>query len=113
MTTSMVRVSVTIDAAPDNTSEVVRRFNESFYPAICTQSGFLECVLLRETHRRNSDDLQHLRMDISFRSEQERLNWVETELHDDVFALLVQDAVNYEALHLSSVAEPPGTGDER
>ncbi|WP_457963928.1 hypothetical protein M1E17_20970 [Arthrobacter sp. D1-29] len=104
MTNVMVRVSVSMVVAPDRTSEVIRRFDESFFPAISAQDGFLECVLLRETDRADSGDLQHLRMDISFSSERQRLNWVETELHDDVFALLVQDTNSYEALHLSAVS---------
>jgi heme-degrading monooxygenase HmoA len=111
MTNAMVRVSVTMVVAPDKTNEVIRHFDESFYPAISAQDGFLECVLLRESDRADSSDPQHLRMDISFSSERQRLSWVETELHNEVFALLVQDAYSYEALHLFAVSAPGTTGE--
>ncbi|TLM81978.1 hypothetical protein FDW83_14720 [Pseudarthrobacter sp. NamE2] len=110
MTGAMVRVSVAIIVAPAKTSEVSRRFDEFFYPAISRQAGFLECVLLRETDRNDTSGDQHLRMDISFSSERERLDWVETDLHDEVFGLLVQEASKYEALHLSAVSAPGRTG---
>lgn len=110
MTGLMVRVSVMITVVPEKTSDVVRRFDESFYPAISRQAGFLECVLLTETERSNTSGDQHLRMDISFSSERERLNWVGTDLHDDVFGSLVEDASNYEPVHLSALSAPGRAG---
>ncbi|MFD2093189.1 hypothetical protein [Blastococcus deserti] len=94
---SLVRVSVTFLVARDSVAELRRAFTDNFAPAISAQQGFLECLLLAATE---GGDAPRLRLDITFRTEDERLAWVQSDLHDKVFEPMAALASSWHVDHL-------------
>ncbi len=97
---SLVRVSVTFVVAAESIPELRRAFTDIFTPAVSAQQGFLECLLLTPTE---DSYVSRLRLDITFRTEGERLAWVRTDLHDKAFESMAALASSWSVDHFIHV----------
>jgi hypothetical protein len=95
----MVRVSVSFVVPPPQKKAFKTHFQSAFLPAISSQRGFMECLLL------SPDDTPEscLRLDITFASSEEQRAWVADPLHDQVFGPLsdLAETVEVERLTVS------------
>lgn len=85
---STVRLSIDCNFDANHRMEFLRVFSEDFYPAISSQDGFIECLLLTKSDELSDECLGTIRIDITFNSELERQNWVASEIHQKVWGRL-------------------------
>jgi len=76
----MVALHVDLQLKPGAGPELEKTFREAFRPAISAQPGFSRVALLRST-----SEADRYRLVIEFQSEELRLNWVATDVHQQVW----------------------------
>jgi len=75
----MVALHVDLQLKPGAGPELEKTFRDAFRPAISAQPGFSGVALLQAT-----SEADGYRLVIEFQSEELRLNWVATNLHQQV-----------------------------
>lgn len=76
----MVALHVDLQLKPGAGPALEKTFRDVFRPAISAQPGFARVALLKSVSEADS-----YRLDIEFQSEELRLNWVATGLHQQVW----------------------------
>jgi heme-degrading monooxygenase HmoA len=79
---SAIQLHVDLDVDPMLEQQLLGAFRDIFAPAIRTQPGFLDVRLLRP---RSQETGLNYRLLISFQSEEQRKQWVATDLHQEVW----------------------------
>jgi hypothetical protein len=87
----------------DNERAFLESFQKLFLPAISSQDGYLDCLMLVVTEEPKIGELLRYRIDITFASEPQRQKWVKSKLHEDVFGQLSALTSEYSAVHLTKV----------
>ena len=75
----MIHLHVDFDLDPALEQQMLTAFRETFSPAIRKQPGFVDVQLLRESAGVN------YRLLIAFESQEQRQQWVESPLHQEVW----------------------------
>jgi len=101
VSSQLVRLNVNCNVSHANDAAFQAAYNENFYPAIITQSGYLECLLLKATEDSKDLDPIHYRLDITFASEAERATWVAKDIHQEVWGKLSGTMKDFNVLHLT------------
>jgi heme-degrading monooxygenase HmoA len=78
-------VELHVAIAASDSAALEKVFFENFYPAVSSQPGFRHCNLLKVPNREGSYVLT-----IAFESEDLRLRWVATDLHQEVWGMMTQ-----------------------
>ena len=86
----MVALHVDLQIKPGAGPELERTFRDVFLPAISAQPGFSRVALLQST-----PEADRYRLVIEFQSEQLRLNWVATAVHQQVWPRMEAHCVSY------------------
>lgn len=83
--TIQLHVDLAVDPAKEK--ELKKNFKEIFKPAMAKQPGYLHVYLLklREAKAGKAPEGSNYRLIINFRSEQDRLDWVKTDVHQKVW----------------------------
>ena len=79
---SAIQLHVDLDVDQMLEQQMLGAFRDIFSPAIRSQPGFVDVRLLR---RRSMDASFNYRLLISFESEEQRKQWVATDLHQEVW----------------------------
>ncbi len=92
----MVVISMTFDVATEAHVRFEEGWRRTFLPAVSAWPGYVECRLLRRWPMDNdrSDDNGSFRVDLVFRTEEDRLNWAHSSDHADAFSRLTALAEN-------------------
>jgi heme-degrading monooxygenase HmoA len=82
-----IQLHVELDVLPDKEEEMVENFRQIFRPAISSQPGFVEVKLLRlrEVVLGTPPETAKYRLLISFGTEEQRKQWVDTDAHQRVW----------------------------
>jgi len=94
----MVALHVDLQLKPGVGPELESTFHEIFRPAISAQPGFSRVVLLART-----SEADRYRLVIEFQSEELRLNWIATDLHQQVWLRMETHCASYEVKNFSVV----------
>ena len=94
----MVALHLDLQLKPGASPELEKTFREVFRPAISAQPGFVAVELLRP----NSEPALY-RLVIEFQSEQQRMDWVATDLHQQVWPKMEAHSTGYTMKGFSSV----------
>ena len=86
----MVALHVDLQLKPGMGPELEKTFRDDFRPAISSQPGFFGVALLQST-----SEADCYRLVIEFQSEELRLNWVATDLHQDVWSRMEAHCASY------------------
>jgi heme-degrading monooxygenase HmoA len=86
----MVALHLDLQVHPGAGPELENSFRDIFRPAISAQPGFSGVALLAST-----SEADRYRLVIEFQSEELRLNWVATELHQQVWPRMEAHCVSY------------------
>jgi heme-degrading monooxygenase HmoA len=86
----MVALHVDLQLKPGAGPELEKTFRDVFRPAISAQPGFSRVTLLRSTLEADS-----YRLTIEFQAESLRLNWVATDLHQQVWPQMEAHCASY------------------
>ena len=86
----MVALHVDLQLQPGAGPELEKTFCDVFRPAISAQPGFSAVALLHST-----PEADHYRLVIEFQSEELRLNWVATALHQQVWSKMEAHCASY------------------
>ena len=86
----MVALHVDLQLKPGARPELEKTFRDVFRPAISAQPGFSGVALLHSV-----DEADHYRLVIEFQSEELRLDWVATDLHQQVWPRMEAHCVSY------------------
>jgi heme-degrading monooxygenase HmoA len=86
----MVALHVDLQLQPGAGPELEKTFRDVFRPAISAQPGFSAVALLHST-----SEADHYRLVIEFQSEELRLNWVATALHQQVWSKMEARCASY------------------
>ena len=94
----MVALHVDLQLKPGAGPELERTFHEVFRPAISAQPGFSAVTLLHSVSEADA-----YRLVIEFQREELRLNWVATDLHQQVWPQMEAHCANYALKNFSVV----------
>jgi heme-degrading monooxygenase HmoA len=86
----MVALHVDLQLQPGAGPELEKTFCDVFRPAISAQPGFCGVALLHST-----PEADRYRLVIEFQSEELRLNWVATALHQQVWMKMEAPCASY------------------
>ena len=83
--TIQLHVDMSVDPAQEK--ELKKNFKEIFKPAMAKQPGYIHVYLLKliDAKAGKAPEGANYRLVINFRSEQDRLNWVKTDVHQKVW----------------------------
>lgn len=83
--TIQLHVDMSVDPAKEK--DLKKNFKEIFKPAMSKQPGFLHVYMLklREAKAGKTPEGANYRLVINFKSEEDRLNWVKTDIHQKVW----------------------------
>ncbi|MBI2687753.1 MAG: antibiotic biosynthesis monooxygenase [Acidobacteria bacterium] len=83
--TIQLHVDILVDPAKEK--ELKKNFKEIFKPAMSKQPGYEHVYLLklREAKAGKAPEGSNYRLVINFKSEEDRLNWVKTDIHQKVW----------------------------
>lgn len=83
--TIQLHVDMSVDPAKEK--ELKKNFKEIFKPAMAKQPGYIHVYLLKliDAKAGKAPEGANYRLVINFRSEQDRLNWVKTDIHQKVW----------------------------
>jgi len=83
--TIQLHVDMIVDPAKEK--DLKKNFKEIFKPAMSKQPGFLHVYMLklRETKAGKAPEGSNYRLVINFKTEEDRLNWVKTDVHQKVW----------------------------
>lgn len=87
---STIQLHVDLAVDPAKEKEMKKTFKEIFKPAMSKQPGYLHVYMLklREAKAGKAPEGSNYRMVLNFRSEEDRLNWVKTDLHQRVWPMM-------------------------
>lgn len=94
----MVALHVDLQLKPGAGSELEKTFHDIFRPAISAQPGFSGVALLQST-----SEADRYRLVIEFQSEELRLNWVATALHQQVWPRMEAHCASYAVKNFTGV----------
>ena len=94
----MVALHVELQLKPGTGPALEKTFGEVFRPAISAQPGFSRVALLRSTSEADS-----YRLNIEFQTEEFRLNWVATDLHQQVWPKIEAHCASYAVKNFTAV----------
>jgi heme-degrading monooxygenase HmoA len=94
----MVALHVDLQLKPGAGPELEKTFHNTFRPAISAQPGFSGVALLKST-----PEADRYRLVIEFQSEELRLNWVATGLHQQVWPRMEAHCASYAAKNFTIV----------
>jgi heme-degrading monooxygenase HmoA len=86
----MVTLHIDLQLQPGAGAELEKTFRDAFRPAISAQSGFSGVALLQ-----SASEADHYRLVIEFQSDELRLNWVATALHQQVWPRMEAHCASY------------------
>ena len=86
----MVALHLDLQLKPGAGSELEKTFRDVFRPAISAQPGFSRVALLQST-----SEVDRYRLVIEFQSEELRLDWVATDLHQQVWPRMEAHCASY------------------
>jgi heme-degrading monooxygenase HmoA len=87
-----VTLHVDLWAKPNVGSALRKTFRDVFYPAISAQPGFVKSALLR-----TDPETDLYRLVITFESEDLRVKWVATDVHQQVWPQMEAHCARYDA----------------
>ena len=87
---AMVSLHIDLQLKPGAGAELEKTFGQVFRPAISVQPGFVAVALLRP-----APEALGYRLVIEFQTEQLRLDWVATDLHQQVWPRMEAHCVGY------------------
>lgn len=79
----MVELHIFLEPQPGKEKELYNAFLKNFKPAVSSQKGFVEAVLLKP-----HDSLRAYTIALRFESEELRQRWASSEAHEDAFPRL-------------------------
>lgn len=79
-------------------------FKTQFAPAMSKQAGFIRVSFLKQKQREGKS---RYRIEIVFESEEERLAWINTKEHEEIWPKLAALTSNYSATGFDFLAEVP------
>lgn len=94
----MVALHVDLQLKPGAGPELEKTFRDVFRPAISTQPGFSGVALLHST-----PEADLYRLVIEFQSEELRLDWVATDLHQQVWPRMDAHCASYSVKNFAVV----------
>ncbi|HEU0123367.1 MAG TPA: antibiotic biosynthesis monooxygenase [Bryobacteraceae bacterium] len=79
----VIQLHVDMTVEPAKEKDLKKNFKEIFKPAMAKQPGYLHVYLLklREAKAGKAPEGANYRLVINFKTEQDRLNWVKTDIH--------------------------------
>jgi heme-degrading monooxygenase HmoA len=82
-----IQLHVDMSVDPAKEKELKKNFKETFKPAMSKQPGFLHVYMLklREAKAGKAPEGSNYRLVIHFKTEEDRLNWVKTDIHQKVW----------------------------
>ena len=97
---SAIQLYVEMDVDPAREKEMLANYRQTFRPAISKQPGFVEVKLLKFRSVASGDVKAPTayRLLISFQTEEQRLKWVATDLHQQVWPTLAKTLKNPDAV---------------
>lgn len=83
----VIQLHVDMSVDPAKEKDLKKNFKEVFKPAMSKQPGFLHVYMLklREAKAGKAPEGANYRLVINFKTEQDRLNWVKTDIHQKVW----------------------------
>jgi heme-degrading monooxygenase HmoA len=86
--TIQLHVDMMVDPAKEK--ELKKNYKETFKPAMSKQPGFLHVYMLklRETKAGKAPEGSNYRLIINFKSEEDRVNWTKTDIHQKVWPMI-------------------------
>ena len=95
----MVALHVDLQLKPGAGPELEKTFGDVFRPAISAQPGFSGVALLHSI-----PEADHYRLVIEFQSEELRLDWVATDLHQQVWPRMEAHCASYSVKNFTVVS---------
>jgi heme-degrading monooxygenase HmoA len=82
-----IQLHVDMNVDPAKEKDLKKNFKETFKPAMSKQPGFLHVYLLklREAKAGKAPEGANYRLIINFKTEEDRLNWVKTDIHQKLW----------------------------
>ena len=82
-----IQLHVDMMVDPAKEKELKKNFKEVFKPAMSKQPGFLHVYMLklREAKAGKAPEGANYRLVINFKTEEDRVNWVKTDIHQKVW----------------------------
>jgi heme-degrading monooxygenase HmoA len=82
-----IQLHVDMSVDPAKEKDLKKNFKETFKPAMSKQPGFLHVYMLklREAKAGKAPEGANYRLVIHFKTEEDRLNWVKTDIHQKVW----------------------------
>ncbi len=92
-----IQLHVEMDVDPAREKELLANYKQTFHPAIIKQPGFVDVKLMKfRTVASGSAQPSLYRLLIAFQTEEHRLKWVATDLHQHVWPTLSKTLKNPE-----------------
>lgn len=97
---SAISLAVEMEVEPAREKELLANYHQTFRPAISKQPGFVEVKLLkfRSVASGDAKSPAPYRLVIGFQTEEQRLKWVATDLHQKVWPTLSKTLKNPDAV---------------
>jgi hypothetical protein len=95
-----IQLHVEMEVEPAREKELLTNYRQTFRPAIVKQPGFVDVKLmkLRSVASGTAKSSAPYRLLISFQTEEQRLKWVATDLHQQVWPTLSKTLKNPEGV---------------